>query len=31
MPVAWYATRWWHWCISEDEKKEIELFLTDEK
>ena len=31
MPVAWYATRWWDWCIPEDEKKEIELFLTGEK
>ena len=23
MPVAWNPDRWWDWCISEDEKKEI--------
>ena len=21
MPVAWHPTRWWDWCMSEDEKK----------
>ena len=21
MPVLWYPTRWWDWCVSEDEKK----------
>ena len=25
------AARWWHWYISEDKKKEIELNLIDEK
>ena len=23
MPVAWHPNRWWDWCMSEDEKKEI--------
>ena len=23
-PVAWHPTRWWVWCLQEDEKKEIE-------
>ena len=27
MPVAWPRTRWWDWCLSEDEKKGIEPFL----
>ena len=30
MLVAWFSTRWWDWCISEDEKKVTELFLIDE-
>ena len=21
MPSAWHASRWWDWCMSEDEKK----------
>ena len=24
-------TKWWDWCMSEDEKKEIEPFLIEEK
>ena len=24
MPVAWHPSRYWDWCISEDEKKETE-------
>ena len=24
MPVAWYPSRWWNWCLLEDEKKGIE-------
>ena len=24
MPIAWYPSRWWDWCISEEEKKETE-------
>ena len=31
MPVTWHPTKWWHCCFSEDEKKEIEPFLIDEK
>ena len=23
MTVAWHPTRWWDWCIPEDDKKEI--------
>ena len=30
MAVAWHVTRWWNWCLSEDEQKEIELIFTDE-
>ena len=22
MPIAWHPSRWWDWCIPEDEKKE---------
>ena len=29
MSVAWHATRWWDWCLLEDEKKEIEPIFTD--
>ena len=21
IPVAWHPTRWWDWCLPEDEKK----------
>ena len=24
MPVVWHPNRWWNFCVSEDEKKEIE-------
>ena len=24
MPIVWHPKRWWNFCISEDEKKEIE-------
>ena len=24
MPIAWHPSRWWNWCMSEDEKKETE-------
>ena len=28
MSIAWHPKRWWDFCMSEDEKKEIEpLFL----
>ena len=29
MPVALNPTRWWDWCLSEDEKKGIEPFFAD--
>ena len=24
MPIAWHPSRYWDWCMSEDEKKETE-------
>ena len=24
MPIAWHRSRYWDWCIPEDEKKETE-------
>ena len=29
MPVAWHPTRWWNWCLPEDEKKRVEPIFTD--
>ena len=29
MPIPWYPKRWWDFCMSEDEKKEIESIFTD--
>ena len=23
LPIAWHPSRWWDWCVPEDEKKEI--------
>ena len=28
MPIAWCPKRWWNFCMSEDEKKEIEPTFT---
>ena len=28
MPAAWHPDRWWNWCVTEDEKKELEIFCT---
>ena len=29
MSIAWHPSRWWDWCVPEDEKKETgKLFLT---
>ena len=33
IPIGWHPSRWWDWCVPEDEKKETEklwklLFLT---
>ena len=29
MPIPWRRKRWWNFCVSEDEKKEIEPILTE--
>ena len=29
VPIAWHPTKWWDWCIVEDEKKEIDSIFTD--
>ena len=29
IPIAWPPSRWWNWCIPEDEKKETEQFFFD--
>ena len=29
MPVAWHPDRWWDWCISEDEKKDIDPIFME--
>ena len=32
MSVAWHPKRWWDWCVSEDEKKEIDpMFIKELK
>ena len=30
MPAAWHLNRWWDWCMSEDEKKEINAIFIEE-
>ena len=30
MAIAWHPNRWWDWCLSEDEKKEIESIFTEQ-
>ena len=30
MLVAWHPSRWWDWCMSEDEKKEIDPMFIEE-
>ena len=30
MPVAWHPTRWWGWCMSENEEKEIDPMFIEE-
>ena len=27
MPIVWHPKRWWNFCMSKNEKKEIELIL----
>ena len=29
MPVAWHPNRWWDWCRSEVEKKEIDSMFIE--
>ena len=29
MPIAWHPKSSWNFCMSEDEKKEIELIFTE--
>ena len=28
LPIALHLSRWWDWCMTEDEKKEIEKLLV---
>ena len=28
--IAWHPNRWWEWCLSEDEKKEIDPMFIEE-
>ena len=29
LPIVWHPSRWWEWCVREEEKKETEnFFLT---
>ena len=30
MPVAQHPSRWWDWCMLEDEKEEIDPMSTKE-
>ena len=29
IPIAWHTSRWWDWCIPEDDKKETRKFRND--
>ena len=29
MPAAWHPKRWWNFCMSEDQKKDIETIFTE--
>ena len=28
MPIAWHPSRWWNWCVPEDEQKQTEKLLS---
>ena len=28
MPIAWHPSRWWDWCVPEDEKRDTEALWT---
>ena len=30
MPIAWHLKRWWNFCVSKDEKKEIDPMFIEE-
>ena len=30
MPIAWNPDSWWYWCVSEDEKKEVDPVFIEE-
>ena len=30
LPIAWHPNRWWDFCVSEDEKKEIDPMFIEE-
>ena len=30
MPIAWHPKRWVDWCLSEDEKREIDPMFIEE-
>ena len=30
MPIVWHPSRWWDFCVSEDEKKEIDPMFIEE-
>ena len=30
MPTAWHPSRWWDWCVPEDEKKDSEKMWKGE-
>ena len=27
MPIAWHPSRWWDWCVPEDQERETEKFF----
>ena len=29
MPIAWHPKRWWNFCMSEDERREIEPIFAE--
>ena len=29
MPIVWHSRRWWNFCMSEDEKKELVPIFTE--
>ena len=30
MTIVWHTNRWWDWCVSEEEKKEIDPLFIEE-